>query len=312
MPQKKDKHVRRMKLLPCAICGNNTDFTALYKSTFNKKHLRPDLYISRRLPDRVHFRLIRCKKCNLVFSSPIYDEERIVNLYKQSDVPLMEDLGNSSGLYAKYLTKILEKVSKDKFLDIGCGNGFFLEKVKTIGFSEAWGVEPSINSIKHLPKLVDKKKIIVDVFKKKYFQNNFFDVISFFQVLDHVIDPSKFLKDCFDILKPGGYIIAIMHDVAAPTHRLLGEKSPIFDIQHIYLFDKSTIRKIIEKNGFEIESISTAYTTYSLGYWLRMSPIPNLIKSSILKLPIGFLFKQKISFPAGNMAIIAKKPHANK
>lgn len=298
-----------MKPLPCAICGNNTEFTVLYKSTFDKTQLKPDLYTSRRIPDRIHFRLIRCRKCNLVFSSPIYHERKIINLYKQSYVPLMGDLENSSNLYTKYLERLLGKVSKDNFLDIGCGNGFFLEKVKRIGFNQTWGVEPSINSLKHLPKGVVKKRIIVDIFKKKYFKNDFFDVVSFFQVLDHVIDPNKFLKDCFDILKPGGYIIAIMHDVTAPTHRLLGGKSPIFDIQHIYLFDKSTIRKILEKNGFEVESVSTVYTTYSLGYWFKMSPLPNFIKSAISKLLTGFILRQKISLPAGNMAIIARKPN---
>lgn len=297
-----------MKFLQCLVCGYETKVKVLYKATFNKKHLNPLLYVSRRIPDRVHFRLVKCLNCGLVFSSPIYEEEEIIKLYKQSGVPLMDDLENSSDLYARYLRKILNNISKENFLDIGCGNGFFLEKVKQLGFKEVWGVEPSVNAVKHLPRALDRKKIVIDVFKRKYFQNNYFDAISFFQVIDHIVGPNQFLKDCFSILKPGGYILAIMHDVKAPTHRILGEKSPIFDVQHIYLFDKITIRKILEKNGFEVELISTVYTNYSLGYWLKMSPLPKWIKDNLSKFESSILLKQKISFPAGNMLIIARKP----
>ena len=74
--------------------------------------------------------------------------------------------------------------------------------------------------------------------------------------MDHLLDPSAFLSDIYKILKDDGVILLINHNVRFILTRLLGSKSPMFDIEHIYLFDKVTIRKILEKNHFEIITIS--------------------------------------------------------
>lgn len=301
--------MKNMKSLTCAACTKKSKFEVMYSATFKQEDLNPNLYISRRIPDNIHFRIVRCSTCGLVFSNPICEEKKIINLYKQSGVPLMEDLQNSNEVYSASLKKILQKLpSKDNFLDIGCGNGFFLEKVKKLGFKEVWGVEPSTSAVSHLPLKIEKEKIITDIFSKRHFKKNFFDALSFFQVLDHVVNPNKFLEDCFYVLKPGGYVLAIMHNSEAMTHKILGERSPIFDVQHIYLFNKKTVEKIFKNNGFDVEAISNVYTTYTIGYWFKMSPLPNFIKKIVAKMENNSLLQLKISFPAGNMLVIAKKP----
>lgn len=297
-----------MQKISCAICGSGAKYKILYNATFNPEDITPDTYTSRRIPDRVHFRFVRCLECGLTFSNPIHDSSKIVESYKESYNPTEEDLKNSGRVYAMYLKSILSKLkSRNRILDIGCGDGFFLKEAKKLRFKELYGVEPSKDAVRKLVAGLDKKKIIADIFNKKQFKKDFFDVVTFFQVFDHVLDPNKFLEDCKFVLKPGGYVIAIMHDAHSRQAKIMGEKLPIFDIQHIYLFDKKTIRMIFENHGFEVEKVISSVTIYSLGYWFKMAPIPKFIKNFVIRHEHWPLFKVAIPMKVGNMIVIARK-----
>lgn len=297
-----------MKIIICAICKKKTKYRILYKSTLNPKFITYKTFMSRRIPDRIHFRIVRCLNCGLTYSNPIYDPDKIVSLYKESCNPTEDDIKSSGKVYASYLKSVLNKLSdKLKILDIGCGDGFFLKEAKRLGFKELYGVEPSKNAVNNLIPELNRKKIIIDIFKRSQFKKDFFDVITFFQVFDHVLNPNKFLQDCHYLLKPGGYVLAIMHDAKSWQARLLGEKSPIFDFQHIYLFDKKNIKKIFENNGFIIDKIVNSINIYSAGYWLKMAPSPIFIKRFVMSHSNWSIFDINIPLRVGNMLIIAKK-----
>lgn len=292
----------------CAVCRKKNPVKVLYKSNFKAADINPQVYTSRRVPDRVHFRIVRCLVCGLTFSNPIYEAKKILDSYKRSANPTTEDLKNSALVYISYLKNIIKNLpSKDKLLDIGCGDGFFLLEAKKLGFRELYGVEPSKEAISKLEPGINGKNIINDVFKKGQFKKNLFDIVCFFQVLDHVVDPNEFLKNCHDIIRPGGYILAIMHDAKFLTNIIMGEKSPIIDIQHIYLFDKETIRKIFQNNGFNVVKVFNTFNLYSLGYWLEMAPLPSLFRNFVLRNWEFPLFRIPIPLKIGNMAAVAKK-----
>ncbi len=298
-----------MKHIICAVCRKKTKLTILYESTFDPEQLKPSVYTSRRTPDQIHFRIVRCLTCGLTFSDPIYDSRQILRLYKSSYNPTEEDIYNSAKVYTAYLKPVVKKLARtDNFLDIGCGDGFFLKEAKKLGFKNVYGIEPSKDAVKHLVSGINRKNIVNDVFKKRQFKKNYFDMIVFFQVFDHLLDPNKFLRDCRYILKPGGYVVAIMHNAHSWQAKILGEKMPIFDIQHIYLFDPATLNRIFKANGFGVETILNSVTLYSLGYWLRMAPLPSFIKKLAIKYKNSSFLKINIPMKVGNMAIIAKKP----
>lgn len=297
-----------MREIVCAVCRKKTSVRIVYPANLIEHKISPLTYSSRRIPDKVHFRIVVCTRCGLLFSTPIFEETGILDLYKESNVPLMADIQNSKQVYGLYLTQILDKLpGMERLLEIGCGNGFFLEEAKRMGFGEVWGVEPSSQSVRFLPKGIDKKHIVIEIFKEGQFKKNFFDIVCFFQVFDHLTDPKSFLKEVYTILKPGGYVLAIMHDAKAWTHKILGESSPIFDIQHIYLFDKKSAKKIFENNGFHVGQIFNTFSKYSLGYWLKMAPLPGLVRSFVMKHDDWKLFKIRVPLKVGNMAVVARK-----
>lgn len=292
----------------CAICGKKSSYKVLYPANFNNNHFNKKIFSARRIPDRCHYCLVKCNNCGLIFSNPILEEKEIKKLYVESKLTYYDEIENLNKTYGKYLKKVESTVSKkNNILEIGCGNGFFLKEALKQGFKNVWGVEPSISAINKAPKNI-KNNIKQDIFKKGLFKGNFFDLICFFQTLDHIIDPNGFIKNCHEVLINEGEIFCIVHDSNSLLAKLLGEKTPIFDIEHTYLYNKNTLRKIFEKNKFEIVREFNIKNEYSLKYWIRLFPTGKTIKKvleNIIKLLK--LENKTIEISAGNIGIVARK-----
>lgn len=291
----------------CAICGNNKNTKVLYKSTFSNKKLNSNIFSARRTPDRLHYRLVKCENCGLIFSNPILDLNKINSLYLKSDFNYSGESEYLKKTYFKYFQKYLSiKNLKDKkILEIGCGNGFFLEELKDKGIKNVYGIEPGIESVKKAPLKI-RNNIKTDILKEGLFAKESFDIILCFHTLDHIPNPNKFLSISYSLLKKGGQVFFIVHNTNGLSVKLLKEKSPIFDIEHIYLFNKSNLSAIFTKNRFNNTNVFDISNTYPLSYWIKLFPIPIFFKKTILNLlkltKIGLI---PVKLNAGNIGIIA-------
>lgn len=296
------------QMTSCALCGSKKNFKILYQANFSLKKIDQNVFSARRLPDQLHYRVVKCQKCGLIRSHPILSSKKIAWLYRQGRIIYQAEVPYLKKTYGDYLLKVMPLVSqKNRLLEIGCGHGFFLQEAKALGFKNVYGVEPSQEALKKAPKKL-QKYIRVDFFHQKLFPRNFFDLVCCFHVLDHVPEPNIFIKDVFQVLKPEGYIFFIVHNVDSLVARLWGEKCPIFDIEHIYLFNKITLGQIFKKHQFQAIEVFAIHNHYPLRYWLKMSPLPKELKWTFL----GLLKKLRLSeipftLPAGNIGLVAKK-----
>lgn len=295
-----------MQQVECAICERKGNYDVLFRQNFDPSSLDKKIFSARRLPDRIHYQIVRCSICGLVYSTPILEESKLENLYKKSEFTYGTEIPYLKKTYGRYLKRFESLLSgKETLLDIGCGSGFFLEEAQTLGFREVYGVEPSIDAIEKASAAM-KSSIINSVFKKGLFENEFFDVVCFFQTLDHINKPNTFLSNVWGILKKGGLVLAINHDANSPSAKLLGEKCPIYDVEHTYLYDKSTMKKLFEKHQFKVAWVGSVSNTYPISYWLRMSPLP--FKNTLLKLlSLVRIDKLNLTFKGGNLGLVAIK-----
>ncbi|HVA96924.1 MAG TPA: class I SAM-dependent methyltransferase [Candidatus Acidoferrales bacterium] len=298
-----------MTTLQCAICGKDQEIQELFKANFLPEKITSETFSARRIPDRIHFRFVKCIRCGLLFSNPILSAGEITKLYAKSKFTYTVESDYLKKTYGYYLKKVLNKKKRSNIslLDIGCGNGFFLEEAITMGVKNVWGIEPGEASVKKAPKWL-QKNIKVNMFKKDIFKKNLFDIVCCFQTLDHIIDPNRFLSAVHMVLKKEGKALFIVHDTDGLSVKIFGEKSPIFDIEHIYLFNKKSLAKLFEKNGFTVLETFTVKNRYPLRYWIRMSPLHNSIKIFITSvLQLLSLDNASITISAGNIGILVKR-----
>ena len=300
-----------MEKTKCALCDIFNNSKILYPENLPVMGISSDDYAPRKKYHSIHYQIVKCKTCNLVRSDPIVDPKLIDNLYEESGCTYTFEKENEplTKTYERYLKNIINSydVKKNSYLDIGCSNGFMIEKAIEMGFSNVRGVEPSLDAIEHAFHRI-KERIIPGMFDSSKFKNETFDLISFFQTFDHVIEPNVFLQDVRKILNEKGFVIAINHNIDSISYKFLKEKSPIIDIGHAYLYDLTTIREIFEKNKFKVLKVFPIQNIVTFSRLLELTPINEKLKNFLSKIQnrIG-IENFQIPLYLGNLGIFAKK-----
>ena len=300
-----------MKKTKCALCETYDNSTILHSKNLPLNGISSAEYAPRRKRDYIHYQIVKCNNCNLVRSDPIVDSTLIDNLYEHSDCTYSLEKENEplKKTYGKYIHELLtnNKIKKRSYLYIGCSNGFMLEIAKEMGFSNIRGVEPSLDAINQASEKI-KEKIIPGMFDLSKLNNEKFDLVSFFQTFDHILEPNQFLQDVRKILNDDGFVIAINHNIGSVSYKILKEKSPIIDIGHAYLYDLSTIRKIFEKNKFKVIKVFPVQNSVALSRLLELMPISDSCKSVVSKIQNQLTIdKMQIPLYLGNLGIYAQK-----
>lgn len=293
----------------CTICGTAEHATVLYEARYDASKLDAYAFSSRKIPEYMHFRLLRCGRCDLVYASPAPDPKRITREYEEAAYDSGVEATFAARTYAKTLRTVVHRLpDKQGALDVGTGNGTFLKELLDLGFTGVRGVEPSKAPVAAAAPEV-RDLIRLGAFAASDFEPASFSLVSCFQTLEHLYDPGAFVRDAMALVKPGGAVFVVDHDIRAPLNRALAERSPIFDIEHLQLFSKASLKNLLEGAGLVDVSVKAISNTYPLRYWLRLFPLGNGPKRSLTGAleSIG-LADVPMAMPVGNMAGFGFKP----
>jgi SAM-dependent methyltransferase len=289
----------------CPICGGESTCTERWGASFTPAAFTSSVFSARRPPDRLHYRMVTCDVCGLLRANPVASEQLLKRLYSASTLDYAREIDSIRVTYGRALGRLEARSSRcDALLEVGCGSGFLLMLAKQRGWSETRGVEPSADAVSKAPAEL-AGRIVQDVMRAGLFAPESFDAVCLFQVLDHMPRPVDLLRECFTVLRPGGHVLAFNHNVNALSAKLLGERSPIVDVEHTFLYSRRTMRLVFEKVGFVDASVRVAYNTYSLDYLLQLAPIPSSVKSPIRSSRAARL---RATLPLGNLCLIARRP----
>lgn len=293
----------------CPICNTAGNAAELYSANFDLQAFNPSIFSARRLPDRIHYRMVKCNNCGLVRSDPVANSDVLAQLYAQSSFDYSDEVANLKLTYGRYLSKLSKHgVKKEALLEIGCGNGFFLEEALRQGYKTVTGVEPSSSAVAQAHPQI-QPCIACDIMRPGLFASQQFDVICAFQVFDHIPDPGDLLAECFKVLKPGGLMLFLNHNIEAVSARLLKDKSPIIDIEHTYLYSLKTMSRLVKTYNFQVKEFGSVFNLYTVRYLIRLLPLPLSIKHKIISwLKNNPLGEMRLSVPLGNLYLIAQKP----
>ncbi len=203
-----------------------------------------------------------CQQCKVTFLSPFPNSEDIKKWYTDQNYFTQEN-GNSG--YVDYLAlqnslkrtfirrnKFLGDQSwwvSKKILEIGCALGFYPETLKDIPGLEYTGIDLNAYAV----KVVQQKSfraIHGDI--KVIQERNYYDLIVFFDVIEHVVEPFKFLENIRKTLKIGGKILLTTPSTSSLLSRLSGSKWVSYITpHHVLLYQPVAITKLLNACGFE-------------------------------------------------------------
>jgi SAM-dependent methyltransferase len=294
----------------CTACGPGAEKKVKYPARFDVADLNATIFSARRSPDRKHFRLVECGKCGIIYSDPACDSSHLSALYQKSTVNYG---GIEEQIYQSY-SPVLDRglahaTKKGTFLEIGGGRGFMLRYGAEKGFHSQIEIEPSTDAELKFTPPGPHAKFIRGIFVTGTLPKNSVSFACFFQMLDHVPNPKDFLRTVYDTLEPGGVAVCVTHNTRAFSAKLLGERSPIYDIEHTYLFHPENLAGLFGKVGFgKIETFRVA-NRYAIRYWLNLLPIPKFLRRGILAFLTALgLSELPVRLNAGNFGIIGVKP----
>lgn len=211
------------------------------------------------------FRVVRCAGCGLVYVTPRYEEEALREIYSSEDywksdaarVRGYTDYLRDEPLYlrtyrrrCRLLARHLERPGRA--LDVGCAAGYFLSVLAARGW-EVCGVEVSPFVARFARERYGLPDIRVGSLEEAGFAGASFDLVTFWDVLEHLVDPRRTLQVARALIRPEGVLVLETQNVRSLFARLLGRRWHHFkQPEHLYHFDRDTIARLLLESGFDV------------------------------------------------------------
>ncbi len=292
----------------CPTCGSTGRTTPFVAARIDTAALGAFSYASRKMPEFFSLRLVTCDTCETIYAPEPPPEELLRHAYQDAAFDTAVEAEAAAATYDRAIFAMLPKPWEGPALEIGCGTGALLAYLRSRGFAPVIGVEPSVAATQAAPAEV-RPLIRVEPFKASLFEPASFAMIGCFQTIEHLSDPSGFVRDAFELLRPGGAVLIVAHDPRHWLNRLLGRRSPIIDIEHLQLFSRRALQALLRRAGFATGPSVALVNRYPLRYWLRLTPLPLELRRRLIDVVdrVG-LGGTMISFNVGNQLAMGTKP----
>jgi 2-polyprenyl-3-methyl-5-hydroxy-6-metoxy-1,4-benzoquinol methylase len=285
------------KLAPCYVC-NSINVTIAYEDSI--------------------YRVLRCSNCGLHFVNPIPTYKDVTShhsdiLYKEgSDIIQIEKQKVRAMITAGEIITLFRKrrISGNRLLDIGCGYGFFLKNLSRYKW-EVYGCEQNINAKEYAEKM--GLTIYQDLKHENLWREDFYDVITLWNVLEHLDDPFKLLCECQRLLRKGGVIIVRVPNVFLEHILWRRGKYPNY-MQiplHLFGFTIPSLISLLRRAGFVNSCVIPSPLgdkSYSIGK--RYGPVKAKLMIKFIEYLNFFILKLTFSRLPGflSITIIANRP----
>jgi 2-polyprenyl-3-methyl-5-hydroxy-6-metoxy-1,4-benzoquinol methylase len=260
-----DKPAIRTQQVPCALCGG-ADAESLFEAR-----------------DRLHdvegsFGYVRCTQCGLVYMNPQVVPECIGLLYPRDYAPHAD----KARTYRSGLIQLRDAVSKipvvgsafraltdgraigpvlrrldagKRLLDVGCGNGAFLDAMRRQTGCEVQGLDLSPAAVEQAKRLYG-----LDVFQGTIAQAPFaeasFDVVTAWWYLEHVPNPRESVREMARLLKSGGLCVIGVPNCASLWAWWFKDRWYHLDCpRHLCLWSPATMRRLLAEHGLSVRKI---------------------------------------------------------
>ncbi len=210
-----------------------------------------------------------------------------------------DDYGNlESSLrltFARRLSRMPRPSPGSRLLDVGAAYGFALDEARHAGWM-AVGLEISAAAARRAGELAAGRLVLANA-SGVPFASDAFDVVTLWDVLEHLPEPHGVLTEVGRILRPGGRLVLTTGDVGSLIARISGSRWHLYTIpEHLFFYTRKSLRILLQAHGFRVESLRAEGAIYTLGYLverlrktLLRAPAPNRARwpGSGLRVPVN-------------------------
>jgi SAM-dependent methyltransferase len=291
----------------CPICG--APGVLEVERSFDADRVGSHTFASRKSPELMHWSMALCQRCDLLFAIDPPGFEALKDAYQEAAF----DAGRESEAAAKTYEQVVCRdvvpscatgVASMSVLDVGCGDGTFLERMLDLGVASVVGIEISEEPIRRASGRI-RDSIVPCMIED--FDGTGFSLATTFQVLEHFADPVAVMRRLGVAVEPGGFVLGVVHDRRSPVNRALRHKSPIWDIEHLQLFSQRSVRALVSAAGLDFVSMRHITNVYPLDYWLKLSPVPSSLRLFVEKAARPGGHDIPLPLRVGNLAFVARR-----
>jgi len=267
----------------CRVCGGSDARTlrpSAYPPEIGISELRSMYRASsdHALMDQV----VECRACRMVYLAPRLDASLIQGGYEEVEDPrFVAQNPQRIRTFTHSLQSIVKRTGIDpkgkRLLDIGCAGGACLVAARDLGF-EVEGIEPS-RWLSAYARSEYALNVRQGILKAGLYPEKSFDVISLWDVLEHVPEPRDILEVVRSLLKADGYLWLNYPNIGSLAARLMGWRWPFWLSVHLHYYRPHTIRRQVEQAGFEVLYTRPHWQQLQLGYLMeRASSLVPMIR----------------------------------
>jgi len=282
----------------CRVCGGRARLR--YAEKVNGEDRTETSFSSRKIPDYAHFAYAECDYCKSLSRMDHPHVEELFASYRDAEFVSAVESKYAARTYAALADR--HASTRPTVLDVGSSDGTFLAEMMRRGV-DVVGVEPSAKAVEHAPPDVREKTFIGPL--ESFRSTKQFDLITCFQTIEHLVDLPTFLVRVRNLLSVNGKLLIVLHDRGSMVNRVLGEKSPVFDVEHVQILTRRGITVLLEAAGFHDIVVKPITNRYPLSYWMLLLPLPASLKKFVGSRFGRALLSLPVSIRAGNMCVVA-------
>ena len=268
------------------------------------------------------YQVYACKNCSFRWLDPQPTEKELSEIYSnqyfldEGDVEITEIVNKlkraTADLYLKQL--VAENLPSPKglsLLEIGSGMGDFLLEAQSQGFNVS-GLEVTDYLVEFANRRLGVSSVQKGFIETSNFEKESFNMVAFFDVLEHVRNPVDFMSRVHDLLKRNGQAYIVTPSLDSWSAKLLGKNWMEYKVEHLSYFNKRSIAMLLEKTGFYKIRFHPNYKILNFDYINRhfiRFPVKgiNPLLSLVRKVTPNKLAYLPIKVIASGMAVIAEK-----
>ena len=257
-----------LEYVDCNLCGAD-DTQLIYPSTLDRRRASSASAHLACTNDEygIHPPIVRCRRCGLVYANPRPTAGELRAGYAAMVDPLyVRERRGRELTFRRYLDHMVTRLGLDghvRLLDVGCHVGVFLEQARAYGWN-TWGVEPSQWAVAQAQ--ARRLRVIEGMLADTPFEAEYFDVVTLWDVIEHLPDPLGDLRRLARLIRSGGWVCVHTMDVDSLFARLMGRRWPWLMEMHLYYFSRSTLTAMLQRAGFRVVEMGARGRVLRLGY----------------------------------------------